>query len=165
MASASDAKSLCTRLRRQFTSGVSDRKVPLSAAKMAEMWPGLLDLHVQGSRPGRAVALLDVRHMLSEHVFRVTECNRSSADEPRALHDEELRAIGAWLEMQESSVPVGAAELRATEELRQGGHSGRRAEGSRESWSDGLLPGPSTRAWGSLAMRIGGIFGPGALVS
>jgi hypothetical protein len=119
-AAVASQKLLRGRVRRQLSSGLSERGLPLPVEKTAELWTVLLDLHVQGSRPGRAVALLDARHMMSEQVFRVTECLSgagSSADTPRALHDVELRAIGAWLEQQQSSTPMSAVELRATEEL------------------------------------------------
>jgi hypothetical protein len=125
-------------LRRQLMSGTS------SHASLCTMWPEFLDLHISAARPGRAVALLDVQYMVENRRIRVTSGNAdsgaaaaSSSDGPRELHEAEVASITAWLDAYRAAVPAASADLRATEELRQGGHSGRGVAGNRKNfWSD-----------------------------
>jgi hypothetical protein len=112
-------------IRNQLLTGRSLKGAALSDAKLSELWPKLLDLQVASVRPGRAVALSDVAYMTEHRRFRVTIGamwgeSASSSDGPRELKDAEVVAIAAWLEAHRAATPAAAADLRATEELRQG---------------------------------------------
>jgi hypothetical protein len=120
-----------TYLRTQLMSGKSIKGTDLSDARLAELWPKLLDLQITSVRPGRAVALLDIEYMTEHRHFRVTldaaRNSGSSTDAPRGLGDAEVAAIGTWLEKHRADTPAGAVELRATEDVLPGAYCGGRS--------------------------------------
>jgi hypothetical protein len=106
-------------LRRQLCSGSTHKGHLVPLEKLVELWPQFLDLHITGVRPGRAVALLDVEHMLRTRVIAITSgaMDRAPGESatPRELNDAEVAAIEAWLAKYRAETPYGAAEIRATE--------------------------------------------------
>jgi len=129
------SKQVRIRTRQQLLSGISRDRVPLTDAKLVELWGTFLPLHVESVRPGRAVALQDAKFMIDSGVVRITEglhASRAadtahdsaaaaddsaddSATEARSLSPAEVRAIGSWLEKHRAETPAAASELRATE--------------------------------------------------
>jgi hypothetical protein len=90
----------------------------LSDDKKVELWGTFLPLHAASTRPGRAVALLDVEHMLQCGTFRISagRAGESAPSVPRSLSPAELTAIGAWHEAYVASQPADAAPLRDVEQ-------------------------------------------------
>jgi hypothetical protein len=130
MASApKDTKFERAHTRQVLLRGKSAKGFDVSDEKLCEKWGPFLDYHISSVRPGRAIALLDVNYMLETHNVRITGGNgeAASTDGVRKLSDAEVAAIGAWRESHHANTPSGAAELRATEDVMAGGHSGRRA--------------------------------------
>ena len=109
-------------LRQQLTTGATPKGNALSAEKLAELWPEMLDLHIRSERPGRAAALLDVQHMMETGNMRITTGAMESASAsvpaaPRKLAEVELSTLETWLAKYRAETPSGAAEIRATEVL------------------------------------------------
>jgi hypothetical protein len=114
---ASAPNQLRARLRRQLEGGKSEKGHELSDDKKFELWGQFLDLHVASARPGRAIAVRDVEHMIQFHVVRLSSGynGESAPSAPRSLSPAELRAIGEWLAKHRADTPSGAADIRATE--------------------------------------------------
>jgi hypothetical protein len=108
--------SLRTRLRRQLLSGQTERGHTLGEDRKKEMWAQMLDLHVALPIPGRALALLDVRHMLDTFRVRLSDQYGGESSEPRALSEDERRAISEWLRGYNSALPAEGEQLRGVEE-------------------------------------------------
>jgi hypothetical protein len=126
-AMASAAHKMRQRLRPQLECGTSERGLELPDGKKVELWGTFLGLHATSARPGRAVAVLDVEHMLQYHKVRITagRAGESASSAPRSLSPAEIHAISEWFEKYKASTPSGSAELRATEDVMPGVYSGR----------------------------------------
>jgi hypothetical protein len=108
-------------LRQQVSTGKSLKGFDLLPEKLSELWPTFLDLHLQSTRPGRAVALLDVAFMLEHGLFRVTDGSSGASASTdslasRALFPAELAAIGAWHEGYVASQPAASQPLQEVEQ-------------------------------------------------
>jgi hypothetical protein len=110
-------------IRKWLLDGVSSKGYELTPAKLVDLWPEMLNLHVKSERPGRAIALLDARFMVDTGRVRITAgTERASASNPpesRKLDEVELGAIRAWLEQYQSSASSSDTAVRASEELSQ----------------------------------------------